>query len=96
MKDSYSSLWRKGSGQRVALFGHREALVALFDHQLPFREHVKESIMTSAQVDVIVIGAGPAGVLAAFRAAALGARTVLVAKGPYVIVRTKGTRRGRQ
>lgn len=34
--------------------------------------------MSSDQVDVIVIGAGPAGAHAAIRAADLGARTVLV------------------
>jgi NADPH-dependent 2,4-dienoyl-CoA reductase/sulfur reductase-like enzyme len=73
MQGSCPSLWRELSGQRVALFGRREALVALFEHQLPFLDHVKESIMTSAQVDVIVIGAGPAGVLAALRAADLDA-----------------------
>jgi dihydrolipoamide dehydrogenase len=33
--------------------------------------------------DIIVIGAGPAGVLAALRAADLGARTVLVASGEF-------------
>jgi len=32
--------------------------------------------MASTQVDLIVIGAGPAGVLAALRAADLGARSV--------------------
>jgi len=33
--------------------------------------------------DVLVIGAGPAGVLAAIRAAALGARTSLIASGEF-------------
>ena len=32
-------------------------------------------------MDVVVIGAGPAGLAAAFRAAELGARTVLVTRG---------------
>ncbi len=39
--------------------------------------------MTSSQVDLIVIGAGPAGVLAALRAAELGARTTLVAQAEF-------------
>jgi pyruvate/2-oxoglutarate dehydrogenase complex dihydrolipoamide dehydrogenase (E3) component len=39
--------------------------------------------MTSSQVDLIVIGAGPAGVLAALRAAELGARTALVAQAKF-------------
>src|SRR6201988_3303055 len=34
-------------------------------------------------IDVIVIGAGPAGVLAAIRAADLGARTVLVTRADF-------------
>jgi pyruvate/2-oxoglutarate dehydrogenase complex dihydrolipoamide dehydrogenase (E3) component len=33
--------------------------------------------------DIIVIGAGPAGVLAALRAAELGARTMLVTSGEF-------------
>ena len=33
--------------------------------------------------DIIVIGAGPAGVLAALRAAELGARTVLLTSGEF-------------
>jgi pyruvate/2-oxoglutarate dehydrogenase complex dihydrolipoamide dehydrogenase (E3) component len=37
----------------------------------------------SADADVLVIGAGPAGVFAALRAAALGARTVLVTSGEF-------------
>ena len=32
-------------------------------------------------MDVVVIGAGPAGMVAALRAAELGARTVLVTRG---------------
>jgi dihydrolipoamide dehydrogenase len=39
--------------------------------------------MTSAQVDIIVIGTGPAGVAAALRAGSLGARTVLVARAAF-------------
>src|SRR2546421_9856474 len=39
--------------------------------------------MTSPNTDVIVIGAGPAGVLSALRAAELGARTVLVTSGKF-------------
>src|SRR5262245_41416510 len=39
--------------------------------------------MGSDQVDVVVIGAGPAGVLAALRAADLGARTRLLARGEF-------------
>ena len=35
-------------------------------------------------MDVLVIGAGPAGLIAAFRAAELGARTVLVTRGEVV------------
>src|SRR3954451_2612896 len=34
-------------------------------------------------IDVLVIGAGPAGVVAALRAADLGARTALVARGAF-------------
>src|SRR5215813_2008811 len=34
-------------------------------------------------IDILVIGAGPAGVLAALRAAELGARTVLVTSGEF-------------
>jgi succinate dehydrogenase/fumarate reductase flavoprotein subunit len=40
--------------------------------------------MTSAQIDWIVIDAGPAGVLAALRAGYLGVRTVLVASLVHV------------
>lgn len=39
--------------------------------------------MTLAQLDVVVIGAGPAGVLAALRAANLGAKTTLVTRGAF-------------
>jgi pyruvate/2-oxoglutarate dehydrogenase complex dihydrolipoamide dehydrogenase (E3) component len=39
--------------------------------------------MTSSEVDIIVIGAGPAGVLAALRAAELGARVTLVTKAEF-------------
>lgn len=39
--------------------------------------------MTSTTVDIIVIGAGPAGVVAALRAAELGARTVLLARDAF-------------
>jgi pyruvate/2-oxoglutarate dehydrogenase complex dihydrolipoamide dehydrogenase (E3) component len=39
--------------------------------------------MASDQVDVVVIGAGPAGVIAALRAAELGARTELLARGEF-------------
>src|SRR5215510_7349110 len=39
--------------------------------------------MTSPKLDIIVIGAGPAGVLAALRAADLGARTALVTKAEF-------------
>jgi pyruvate/2-oxoglutarate dehydrogenase complex dihydrolipoamide dehydrogenase (E3) component len=34
-------------------------------------------------IDILVIGAGPAGVLAALRAADLGARTVLVTRSEF-------------
>src|SRR5689334_16449349 len=37
----------------------------------------------SELVDVVVIGAGPAGVAAAFRAADLGARTTLIARQEF-------------
>ncbi|MFL5515395.1 MAG: FAD-dependent oxidoreductase, partial [Gemmatimonadales bacterium] len=33
--------------------------------------------------DVVVIGAGPAGVVAALRAADLGAKTAIVSQGPF-------------
>src|SRR5262245_36210717 len=39
--------------------------------------------MTSSEVDIIVIGAGPAGVLAALRAADLGARVTLVTRAEF-------------
>ncbi len=39
--------------------------------------------MTSSRVEVVVIGAGPAGVVAAMRAAELGARTVLLARDEF-------------
>jgi dihydrolipoamide dehydrogenase len=39
--------------------------------------------MNEEKTDIIVIGAGPAGVLAALRAAELGARTALVANGEF-------------
>jgi pyruvate/2-oxoglutarate dehydrogenase complex dihydrolipoamide dehydrogenase (E3) component len=42
-----------------------------------------ESVMSSDQVDIIVIGAGPAGMLAALRSADLGARTALVARAEF-------------
>src|SRR5262245_38317171 len=39
--------------------------------------------MTSPEVDIIVIGAGPAGVLAALLAAGLGARVTLVTRAEF-------------
>ena len=39
--------------------------------------------MSSDQVDLVVVGAGPAGVLAALRAADLGAHTTLVASAEF-------------
>jgi len=39
--------------------------------------------MTSSKTDVIVIGAGPAGAIAALRAADLGARTALIARDEF-------------
>ncbi len=39
--------------------------------------------MTARDVDLIVIGAGPAGAAAALRGAALGATTALVTRGPF-------------
>ena len=39
--------------------------------------------MTLPTADVIVIGAGPAGVIAALRAAELGAQTVLLARDAF-------------
>src|SRR5262245_37210603 len=39
--------------------------------------------MTSSEVNIIVIGAGPAGVLAALRAAELGARVALVTRADF-------------
>src|SRR4051812_4452332 len=39
--------------------------------------------MSPERVDVLVIGAGPAGVVAALRAAELGARTALVTNGDF-------------
>src|SRR5262249_44608931 len=40
-------------------------------------------MMTNIAADVVVIGAGPAGVVAALRAAELGARTAMVASGGF-------------
>ncbi|HEX4461541.1 MAG TPA: FAD-dependent oxidoreductase, partial [Polyangia bacterium] len=37
--------------------------------------------MSAAQFDVVVVGAGPAGLVAALRASDLGARTALIARG---------------
>jgi len=42
MKGRCPGLWRGLSGQRVAWFGRSEALVSLFDPQLPFLDHVHE------------------------------------------------------
>src|SRR5499426_4789615 len=39
--------------------------------------------MASTQADILVIGAGPAGVLATLRAADLGAQTSLIASGEF-------------
>ena len=39
--------------------------------------------MSSDQVDLIVIGAGPAGMIAALRAAELGAQTALIARDEF-------------
>jgi dihydrolipoamide dehydrogenase len=39
--------------------------------------------MTSSKTDIIVIGAGPAGAIAALRAADLGARTALIARDQF-------------
>jgi dihydrolipoamide dehydrogenase len=39
--------------------------------------------MSGSQVDVVVIGAGPAGIVAAMRAGELGARTVLLARDEF-------------
>ena len=41
--------------------------------------------MTLDSFDTIVLGAGPAGMFAALRAADLGARTALVSSGPGTI-----------
>src|SRR4029434_3391775 len=40
-------------------------------------------VNTSTPMDVLVIGAGPAGVVAALRAADLGARTALVSRDEF-------------
>ena len=39
--------------------------------------------MSSDQVDIIVIGAGPAGIIAALRAAELGAQTALITRDEF-------------
>src|SRR6266851_2997590 len=49
----------------------------------PSSIHWRTNIMNSSKADITVIGAGPAGVLAALRAAELGARTVLVTSGEF-------------
>src|SRR3954447_2639650 len=41
------------------------------------------NVMASLTADIAVIGAGPAGVIAALRAAELGARTVLLARDAF-------------
>jgi pyruvate/2-oxoglutarate dehydrogenase complex dihydrolipoamide dehydrogenase (E3) component len=44
---------------------------------------LKVTVMSSHQVDLVVVGAGPAGALAALRAADLGAHTTLVASAEF-------------
>src|SRR3954471_19200846 len=44
---------------------------------------MEHNIMSSEKADIVVIGAGPAGVLAALRAAELGARTALLARDAF-------------